>query len=77
LGEFKNNEPRDYLLTIMENNHISEIILAKIPTTKPWELAAWIPMGGFNDCPTPSEQVAVFKRWYDVYGAVPNPMSTV
>ena len=47
------------------SNVMSEIILAKIPTTKPWELAAWIPMGGFNDCPMPDVQVAVMKYWFE------------
>ncbi|WHY03248.1 DUF4253 domain-containing protein [Neobacillus sp. DY30] len=48
-----------------------KIILAKIPTDKPWEVAAWVPMGGFNECPMPDEQVAVFKYWYEKYGATP------
>ena len=48
-----------------------EVIIAKVPTENPWELAAWIPMGGWNNCPTPAEQVAVFRHWYERYGAVP------
>jgi hypothetical protein len=74
-GEFKDCEPIDYLISIMKKNNIPEIILAKIPTTKPWELAAWVPMGGFNDCPSPAEQVAVFRRWHERYGAVPDLVS--
>lgn len=54
------------------SNVMSEIILAKIPTTKPWELAAWIPMGGFNDCPMPDVQVAVMKYWFEKYQAIPS-----
>lgn len=49
----------------------SLIILLKVPTTNPWELAAWIPMGGWNDCPMPEEQITVFRRWYENYGAFP------
>jgi len=48
-----------------------EVVIAKIPTEKPWDLAAWIPMGGWNDCPWPAEQVAVFRHWYERYGAIP------
>ncbi|MDR1961202.1 MAG: DUF4253 domain-containing protein, partial [Gracilibacteraceae bacterium] len=48
-----------------------EVILAEIPTAKPYELAAYVPMGGFNDCPDPETQVAVMKRWYEKYGAIP------
>lgn len=50
---------------------MKNIILVKIPVKNPWEIAAWIPMGGFNDCPNPAEQVAVFNYWYEKYGAVP------
>jgi len=55
----------------LTNRPFSTILIAKIPTDKPWELAAWIPMGGFNECPSPAEQVAVFKYWHEQYGAVP------
>jgi hypothetical protein len=72
MGEFKDCEPIDYLLSINVKNKIPEIILAKIPTANPWELPAWVPMGGFNSCPSPAEQVAVFRRWYEKYGAVPD-----
>lgn len=48
-----------------------EIIIAKIPTTSAWEVAAWVPMGGFNSCPFPEEQAAVFSHWYQKYGAIP------
>ncbi|MDR1311610.1 MAG: DUF4253 domain-containing protein [Burkholderiaceae bacterium] len=74
-GTFQPCEPRACLLTIMVENDIDEIILAKIPTTNPWELAAWVPMGGFNDCPSPAEQVAVFRRWHEQYGAIPDLVS--
>jgi len=48
-----------------------EVVIAKIPTENPWELAAWVPMGGFNACPMPEEQVAVFRYWHESYGAAP------
>lgn len=52
-----------------------ELIIAKIPTAKPWEAAAWIPMGGYNECPSPEEQVAVFQYWHGKYGAMPAVVS--
>jgi hypothetical protein len=54
-----------------ENNQTFELILAEIPTKNPWELAAWLPMGGFNECPAPEIQVAVMKLWHEKYGAKP------
>ena len=55
----------------LEGNITTDLILAKIPTSKPYELALYIPMGGFNDCPNPEVQVSVFKYWYDKYKAYP------
>lgn len=54
---------------------MEEVILAKIPTDKPWELAAWIPMGGFNDCPMPEKQVAIMKYWYKKHQVIPSIVS--
>lgn len=69
-GEFSMGEQTNQFLS-MENLLHKKIILAKIPTVNPWEAAAWVPMGGFNECPSPEEQVAVFKFWYEKYGATP------
>jgi hypothetical protein len=69
-GEFSIEEQTHQFLSIEEAVN-EKIILAKIPTDKPWEVAAWVPMGGFNECPLPEEQVAVFKYWYEKYDAVP------
>jgi hypothetical protein len=74
-GEFEDCELADSPLALDERIDVSEVVLAKIPTANPWELAAWVPMGGFNDCPSPAEQVAVFRRWHEQYGAVPGAVS--
>ncbi|MDM5329983.1 DUF4253 domain-containing protein [Neobacillus sp. CF12] len=69
-GEFSIEEQMNHFLSI-EDAINKKIIIAKVPTDKPWEVAAWVPMGGFNECPMPEEQVAVFKYWYEKYGATP------
>ncbi|WP_423800728.1 DUF4253 domain-containing protein [Neobacillus sp. SAB-20_R2A] len=69
-GEFAIEKRTNHFLSIEEAVN-EKIILAKIPTDKPWEVAAWVPMGGFNECPMPEEQVAVFKYWYEKYGSTP------
>ncbi|MDR6125231.1 hypothetical protein QFZ87_004828 [Bacillus sp. SLBN-46] len=69
-GEFEIEEHTNHFLSIEEAVN-EKIILAKIPTDEPWEVAAWVPMGGYNECPMPEEQVAVFKYWYEKYGATP------
>lgn len=52
-----------------------DLILAKIPTTRPWEVFAWVPFGGWNECPAPDMMMAVSKHWYEKYGAVPAAIS--
>lgn len=44
-------------------------VLALIPATKSWEILAWLPIGGFNWCPTPEYQVAFAKHMSESYGA--------
>ena len=48
-----------------------ELVLAKIPTDKPWEVFSWLPFGGWNECPDYSVMLMVAKYWYEKYHAVP------
>ena len=52
-----------------------QVVLAQIPTEDPAELAIYLPMGGFNSCPLPEEQAAVFRYWQSAYGAIPFAVS--
>ena len=49
---------------------LEEVILFEIPVKNPWEIPAWLPMGGWNECPAAEEMIAVAKYWYEKYGAV-------
>ena len=71
--KFLEAEHSNYLFSYITNidTPYPNIRIANIPTSNPWELPAWLPMGVFNDCPEPSQQIAVFKHWYKKYGAVP------
>lgn len=53
----------------------AEVVIAKIPTDKPWEVFAWLPFGGWNECPEPETMMAVGKYWFQKYGAVPAVIS--
>ncbi len=53
-----------------KGNEIDEVILFRIPVRNPWEVVAWLPMGGWNECPAAEEMMAVAKYWYEQYGAV-------
>lgn len=48
-----------------------EIIIAQIPTVKPWEVFVWLPVGGMNGAPSDNEFVAVSRLWNEICGAVP------
>lgn len=38
------------------------LILAEIPVKNPWEVFAWLPFGGWNDCPDTKEQMSAAKH---------------
>lgn len=52
-----------------------ECILALIPTSEPWEVFAWLPFGGWNECPMPEEILWIVKYWYERYGVIPAVMT--
>jgi len=45
--------------------------LAEIPCQAPWQVLAHYAFGGWNDVPYDHELTAVFKSWYERFGAVP------
>jgi len=51
------------------------VFLAEIPARNPWEIFAWLPFGGWNDCPDTPDLMAAGKYWYEKYGAVPMMVS--
>ena len=51
------------------------VVIAEIPTDKPWEIFAWLPFGGWNECPDTADLMAVSKSWYERFGAVPSVMT--
>lgn len=47
------------------------LLLAKIPVENPWEVFAYLPFGGWGECPSPEDIMAVTKFWFERYQAVP------
>ena len=49
------------------------IYIAKLPVAadRPYEALAYVPFGGYNDCPSQEEHLAVAKHWFEQYGAIP------
>lgn len=72
LGEMKDGEVIDRFLGISNfQGSTIPLILAEIPVKNPWEVFAWVPFGGWNECPANEEQMGIAKYWYEKYGAVP------
>ena len=58
-----------------ETQMTAPLILAQIPVRESWQVFAWLPFGGWNDCPGTEELMAAAKYWYERYGAVPAALS--
>ena len=58
-----------------DNNMTYPLILAKIPVKNPWEIFAYLPFGGWNECPNTPKLMAVAKYWFEQHGAVPAAMT--
>ncbi len=75
VGEFDEAEPTavdSYSAFLnFRSEGITETMLLKVPTTKPWEIVAYVPFGGWNECPEVKEMMAVCKYWFEKYGAIP------
>lgn len=73
LGEMENGEKLELLISMSDfgNEGVKETILFEVPTKNPWEVVAYVPFGGWNECPEVEDMTAVCKYWYEKYGAVP------
>ena len=77
LGEMEGGEANDRLLSYWdrETQRTCPLILAQIPVKHPWEVFAYLPFGGWNECPDTEVLMAAAKYWFEQYGAVPAAMS--
>ena len=77
LGEMEGGEPNDRFSSYWDDDTemTYPLILAKIPVKNPWEIFAYLPFGGWNECSDTPELMAVAKYWFEQHGAVPAAMS--
>ncbi len=77
MGELAGGEELQWLSSFMkfDGTGSEETILFEIPVEKPWQVIAWLPMGGWNECPDAEEMQAVCRYWYESYGAIPAVIS--
>lgn len=73
LGEISGGEENDRFLSFWcaSTGKTLPLILAEIPVKSPWEVFAYLPFGGWNECPDTPELMAVAKYWHEQHGAVP------
>ena len=73
IGEMTGGEIMEPFISFKDDlNKINmPMLLLRIPVKNPWEVFAYIPFGGWNECPAPAEQMAVCKYWHEKHGAWP------
>lgn len=77
VGEVSGGEGIDRFLSLrdFDGKKTVPVVLAEIPVKHPWEVFAWLPFGGWNECPVNEEHMAVAKYWFEKYGAIPALMT--
>ncbi len=71
-GEVKGGERLDRFISYSNyKGDYNETILAYIPTKNPYEVFAWLPFGGWNECPEAADMIKIARHWYEKYNAVP------
>lgn len=63
-------EPHQAVRDIGFNRFLPEVVVGLVQVAQPWQVAAVLRPGGWNECPEPAVQLAFFKRWHERYGAV-------
>lgn len=55
---------------VVSGSYLPRVAIALCKVAHPWEVAAVLRPGGWNECPAPEVHLAFFKRWHERYGAV-------
>lgn len=54
---------------------LKEVHIGLIPVESPYLVPAYLKAGGWNDCPPSSVHTALFRRWFERYGAIVRSVS--
>lgn len=60
---------------VLTRQYLKNVNILMAPTAIPWEVAAYLNYGGWNECPSPEVQVALHKKWFDKWHAEPFAMT--
>lgn len=61
--------PIGFVWAFSDRTPRSTVYCRFVPTTESWLVPIYLRWGGVNDCPTPSEQSSLLRRWAFQYGA--------
>ena len=56
---------------LLDEEEKGEMLLLQIPTDDSADIPAYLPFGGWNDCPDAETQLAFTHYWREKYGAIP------
>lgn len=56
---------------LVDEEEKGEMLLLQIPTDNPADIPAYLPFGGWNDCPDAETMLAFTHYWREKYGAIP------
>lgn len=48
-----------------------DLLLLQIPVSHPWQVFAWLPVGGVGGMPSDTALLCASKHWYELCGVVP------
>lgn len=71
LGNWQNVQPYDRFKMLdihLDKETQPNVYIGLIPTTKNWEIPAYLGYGCWNDCPCPEFHVAIQHYWHHHYG---------
>lgn len=73
IGELVGGKADDEFVSLFElgGEDMMPTLLVEVPTKNPWEVVAYVPFGGWNECPDPEEMATICKYWHEKYTAIP------
>lgn len=70
--ENKNGITPDTVNTLTEpDNEYDWVLIVRVDRDNAWQVFAQLPIGGWNECPSPTLMCAITRYWFEYYGATP------
>jgi uncharacterized protein DUF4253 len=54
---------------ILTQRSYPRVTIGLVPAAEPWEVPAYLGLGGWNECPSPEVHAAIMRRWHERFGA--------